>query len=126
MAALYIVAHVLMSRTALGRYIYAVGGNVEATRLSGVRVGAVVVFVYVLSGALSGLGGVVLASQLKSGSPTYGLAYELYVIAAVVVGGTSLSGGGGGRFCTLLRGVVIAGLYKGTKLPGGANVTQKG
>src|SRR3989454_4762570 len=125
MAALYIVAHVLMSRTALGRYIYAVGGNVEATRLSGVRVGAVVVFVYVLSGALSGLGGVVLASQLKSGSPTYGLAYELYVIAAVVVGGTSLSGGEGRPFGTLIGALIIAVIQNGMNLTGVESYTQK-
>ena len=125
MVALYIAAHVLMSRTALGRYIYAVGGNVEATRLSGVRVGAVVVFVYVLSGALAGLGGVVLASQLKSGSPTYGLAYELYVIAAVVVGGASLSGGEGRIFGTLIGALIIAVIQNGMNLTGVESYTQK-
>jgi ribose transport system permease protein len=125
MAALYIVAHVLMSRTALGRYIYAVGGNVEATRLSGIRVGAVVVFVYALSGALSGLGGVVLASQLKSASPTYGLAYELYVIAAVIVGGTSLSGGEGRIFGTLIGALIIAVIQNGMNLKGVESYTQK-
>ena len=125
MVALYIAAHVLMSRTALGRYIYAVGGNVQAARLSGVRVGAVVVFVYVLSGALSGLGGVVLASQLKSGSPTYGVAYELYVIAAVVVGGTSLSGGEGRIFGTLIGALIIAVIQNGMNLTGVESYTQK-
>jgi ribose transport system permease protein len=125
MVTLYIIAHVLMSRTALGRYIYAVGGNVEATRLSGVRVGAVVVFVYVLSGALAGLGGVVLASQLKSGSPTYGLAYELYVIAAVVVGGASLSGGEGRIFGTLIGALIIAVIQNGMNLTGVESYTQK-
>src|SRR2546425_4451642 len=125
LATLYVIAHVLMSRTVLGRYIYAVGGNVEATRLSGVRVGAVVVFVYVLSGALSGLGGVVLASQLKSGSPTYGLAYELYVIAAVVVGGTSLSGGEGRIFGTLIGALIIAVIQNGMNLTGVESYTQK-
>ena len=82
MAALYAVAHVIMTRTTLGRYIYAVGGCPEVARLSGVRVRAVLIFVYGLCGALAGLGGVVMASQLKSGSPTYGQMYELYVIAA--------------------------------------------
>jgi len=125
MAVLYLVAHVLMSRTTLGRYIYAVGGNVEAARLSGVRVGLVVVFVYVLSGALSGLGGVVLASQLKSGSPTYGLSYELYVIAAVVVGGTSLSGGEGRIFGTLIGALIIAVIQNGMNLTGVESYTQK-
>ena len=69
MAALYAVAHLLMSRTALGRYIYAVGGNAEAARLAGVRVKRVLLFVYAVSGLLAGLGGVVMASQLKSGAP---------------------------------------------------------
>jgi ribose transport system permease protein len=125
MLALYVGAHVLMSRTVVGRYIYAVGGNIEAARLSGVRVGAVLVFVYALSGALSGLGGVVLASQLKSGSPTYGLSYELYVIAAVVVGGTSLSGGEGRIFGTLIGALIIAVIQNGMNLTGVESYTQK-
>ena len=125
MLALYIVAHVLMSHTALGRYIYAIGGNVEAARLSGVRIGAVLVFVYGLSGALAGLGGVVMASQLKSGSPTYGLSYELYVIAAVVVGGTSLSGGEGRIFGTLIGALIIGVIQNGMNLTGVESYTQK-
>ena len=91
MLVLYAGAHVLMSRTRLGRYLYAVGGNREAARLSGVPVDRVLLFAYVVSAALAGLGGVIMASQLKSGSATYGNMYELYVIAAVVVGGASLS-----------------------------------
>jgi ribose transport system permease protein len=125
MAVLYVIAHVLMSRTVLGRYIYAVGGNVEATRLSGVRVGAIVALVYVISGALAGLGGVLLASQLKSGAPTYGLSYELYVIAAVVVGGTSLSGGEGRIFGTLIGALIIAVIQNGMNLTGVESYTQK-
>jgi len=93
MALLYIVAHLVMSRTVLGRWIYAVGGNRQAARFSGVPVRRVLFLSYVVSGLLAGLGGVVLASQLKSGSPTFGQMYELYVIAAVVVGGASLNGG---------------------------------
>jgi ribose transport system permease protein len=92
MAVLYGLAHILMSRMKLGRYLYAVGGNSEAARLSGVPVKRVLLFAYTASAALAGLGGVVMASQLKSGSPTFGRMYELYVIAAVVVGGTSLTG----------------------------------
>ena len=69
MVALYALAHVVMTRTALGRYIYAVGGNAQAARLSGVRVGWVLLFVYTVCGALAGLGGVVMASRLKSGAP---------------------------------------------------------
>ncbi len=122
---LYVAAHVLMSRTVLGRYIYAVGGNPEATRLSGIRVGGILVLVYVVSGALAGLGGVLLASQLKSGSPTYGLSYELYVIAAVVVGGTSLSGGEGRIFGTLIGAFIIAVIQNGMNLTGVESYTQK-
>jgi len=125
MAVLYVIAHVVMSRTVLGRYIYAVGGNAEATRLSGVRVGAIVLLVYVVSGALAGLGGVLLASQLKSGAPTYGLSYELYVIAAVVVGGTSLSGGEGRIFGTLIGALIIAVIQNGMNLTGVESYTQK-
>ena len=108
MAILYGVAHILMTRTKLGRYIYAVGGNPEAARLSGVPIHRVVLFVYAFCGALAGLGGVVMASQLKSGAPTYGQMYELYVIAAVVVGGTSLAGGEGKILGTLIGAFIIA------------------
>jgi len=125
MIILYVIAHVVMSRTVLGRYIYAVGGNIEAARLSGVRVNAILVLVYVISAAFAGLGGVMLASQLKSASPTYGLAYELYVIAAVVVGGTSLSGGEGRIFGTLIGALVIAVIQNGMNLTGVESYTQK-
>jgi ribose transport system permease protein len=116
MAVLFLVAHLLMKRMTLGRYIYAVGGNPEAARLSGVPVRRVLILVYVLSGALAGLGGVVMASQLKSGSPTYGQMYELYVIAAVVVGGTSLSGGEGDIFGTLIGAFIMAVIWNGMNL----------
>lgn len=125
MFALYVLAHVMMSRTTLGRYIYAVGGNPEAARLSGVPVRGVLVFVYAASGALAGLGGIVTASQLKSGSPTYGLMYELYVIAAVVVGGASLAGGQGRVFGTLIGALIIAVIQNGMNLTGVESYTQK-
>ena len=114
-----------MSRTKLGRYIYAVGGNAEAARLSGVRVGLILMTVYIVSGIVAGLGGVILASQLKSSSPTYGLAYELYVIAAVVVGGTSLSGGQGKILGTLIGALIIAVIQNGMNLTGVESYTQK-
>jgi ribose/xylose/arabinose/galactoside ABC-type transport system permease subunit len=79
MVLLFAAAHVVMSKTVLGRYIYAIGGNAEAARLSGVPVRRVVLLVYTLSGALAGLGGIITASQLKNGSPTYGLMYETCV-----------------------------------------------
>jgi ribose transport system permease protein len=125
MLVLYIAAHVLMSRMKLGRYIYAVGGNREAARLSGVPVRSVLLFAYAISGLLAGLGGVVMASQLKSGSPTYGQMYELYVIAAVVVGGTSLSGGEGKMFGTLIGAFIIAVIQNGMNLTNVEPYTQK-
>jgi len=125
MLALYIVAHLIISRTVYGRAIYAVGGNEEAARLAGIRVKRVLLSVYVVSGALAGLGGVVMASQLKSGAQTYGLMYELYVIAAVVVGGTSLAGGQGRIFGTLIGAFIIAVIQNGMNLTNVESYTQK-
>lgn len=125
MALLYLAAHLLMSRTVLGRYIYAVGGNAEAARLSGVRVRGILLFVYTISGLMAGLGGIILASQLKSGAPTYGLLYELYVIAAVVVGGASLSGGEGRIMGTLIGALMIGVIQNGMNLTGVESYAQK-
>jgi ribose/xylose/arabinose/galactoside ABC-type transport system permease subunit len=125
MAILYVIAHIIMSRTVLGRYIYAVGGNAEAARLSGVPVARVVILVYVVTDMLAGLGGVILASQLKGSNPNYGILYELYVIAAVVVGGSSLSGGEGKIFGTLLGAFLIAVIQNGMNLTGVDSNNQK-
>ncbi|HRI14592.1 MAG TPA: ABC transporter permease [Verrucomicrobiota bacterium] len=125
MALLYAAAHLMMKHTVLGRYLYAVGGNLEAARLSGVPVPRVIAFAYLASGALAGVGGMVMASQLKSGSPTYGQVYELYVIAAVVVGGTSLKGGEGGVLGTLIGAFIIAVIQNGMNLTGVESYTQK-
>lgn len=121
---LYVLAHILMSRTAFGRRIYAIGGNRDAARFSGVPVKRVLLIVYTLCGAMAGLGGVVTASQLKCGSPTYGRLYELYVITAVVVGGTSLSGGEGRILGTLVGALVIAVIQNGMNLTGVESYTQ--
>jgi ribose transport system permease protein len=125
MLLLYALAHVLMTRMVLGRYIYAVGGNAEAARLSGVPIRRTLLLVYTLCGGLAGLGGVVMASQLQSGAPTYGQMYELYVIAAVVVGGTSLSGGEGKVLGTLVGALIIAVIQNGMNLKGVESYTQK-
>ena len=125
MLTLYLAAHLMMSQTPLGRYIYAVGGNPEAARLSGVPIRTVLIFVYTICAVLAGLGGIVMASQLKSGSPTYGLMYELYTIAAVVVGGASLSGGAGKIFGTLIGAFIIAVIQNGMNLTGVEGYTQK-
>lgn len=125
MALLYVAAHLVMSHTVPGRWIYAVGGNRLAARFSGVPVRRVLFLSYVVSGLLAGLGGVVLASQLKSGSPTFGQMYELYVIAAVVVGGASLNGGTGRMFGTLIGALIIAVIQNGMNLMNVESYTQK-
>jgi ribose transport system permease protein len=118
LAVLYLIAHVFMSHTRLGRYIYAVGGNKEAARLSGVPVMFVIVFVYVVGGLAAGLGGCIQASQLNTGTPNMGIMFELYVIAAVVVGGTSLSGGTGRILGTLIGAFIISVIQNGMNLLG--------
>lgn len=125
MLILYALAHIMMSRMKLGRYLYAVGGNREAARLSGVPVERVLMFAYIASAVLAALGGVIMASQLKSGSPTYGNMYELYVIAAVVVGGASLSGGEGKMIGTLTGAFTIAVIQNGMNLTNIESYTQK-
>ncbi len=113
MALLYVVAHIVLTYSVWGRHLYAVGGNKEAARLSGVPVRRVVMTAYLVSGLLAGLGGVILASEQKAASPSYGNMYELYVIAAVVVGGTSLSGGRGKAFGTLIGALIIGVVRNG-------------
>ncbi|WP_395717143.1 ABC transporter permease [Prosthecobacter sp.] len=125
MLLLYAAAHVVMTQTTFGRHLYAVGGNTEAAFVSGVPVKRVILIAYLLCGLLAGLGGVVTASLLKSGSPTYGQMYELYVIAAVVVGGTSLSGGKGTMPGTLVGAFIIAVIQNGMNLTNVESNTQK-
>ncbi|MDG2486078.1 MAG: ABC transporter permease [Roseibacillus sp.] len=105
---LYVVAHIFMTRTKYGRYIYAVGGNMEAARLSGVPVTGVIILVYTLCGLLAGLGGCMEASRVNAATTVMGTGLELEVIAAVVVGGTSLFGGSGRIFGTLIGAFIIA------------------
>ena len=118
MLLLYGIAHIVMSHTSIGRYIYAVGGNPEAARLSGVPVKWVLVFVYTLCGLLAGLGGVMEASLHITGDPKSGTLVELQVIAAVVVGGTSLAGGQGKIFGTLVGALIIGVIRNGMNLTG--------
>ncbi len=125
LVALYLAAHIFMSRTRHGRYIYAVGGSEEAARLSGVPIRFVLILVYVASASAAGLGGCIQASQLNTGTPNLGIMYELYVIAAVVVGGTSLSGGKGRIFGTLIGAFIISVLQNGMNLLGIESYTQQ-
>lgn len=116
MLLVFVAAHVVLTRTKFGRYVYAVGGNSEAARLAGIRTDRVLLQVYVLSGVLAALSGILLASRVNSGQPNAGLMYELDVIAAVVVGGTSLFGGRGTVIGTLIGSLLIGVLRNGLNL----------
>jgi len=109
-----LASYAFLGNLKLGRYIYAVGGNEDAARASGINVGAVKMFAYTVCAALAGLAGVVLASRITTGQPNAGVGYELDAIAAAVIGGASLSGGvgsvGGTIQGALLMGVINNGL----------------
>jgi len=107
--AVYLAASVALNFTAWGRTVLAVGGNEDATRLMGLPANRVKASVYVLSGALAGLAGVILAAQFGAGQPIEGVGWELFAIASVVVGGTLLTGGVGSVGATL-AGVLLLGL----------------
>jgi len=112
-AAIVVIALVLLRKTRFGRYIYAVGGNERAARLSGLNVNRIKLLVYTLGGALSAVGGLIVTSKLNSATPTAGDGYELDSIAAVVIGGTSLSGGKGSVLGTILGALIIGVLNSG-------------
>jgi ribose transport system permease protein len=96
-----LLAVFITQKTKLGRYIYAIGGDETAARLSGIRINKVKLLVYMIGGALAALGGVIVTSRLDSAQPNAGISYELDAIAAVVIGGTSLNGGRGTVWGTL-------------------------
>lgn len=105
----YVVGSVVLNFTSTGRSVLAIGGNEDASRMMGLPVNRVKFLVYVLSGGLSGLAGVILASQFGAGQPIEGVGWELFAIASVVVGGTLLTGGVGSVGATL-AGVLLLGL----------------
>jgi len=109
---------ILISKTRFGRYVYAVGGNEEAAKLSGISIGAVKLWVFTISAFLSSVVGVLLAYKFKNGNPEYGIMWELDAIAAVVVGGTSLFGGRGSVFRTFIGALLIGILDNGLLLMG--------
>lgn len=117
-AAVTALAVFVMKKTRFGRYIYAIGGNERAARLSGIKVNRVKTLVYVLSGMLAAVGGILVTSRLDSAQPNAGAGYELDAIAAVVIGGTSLSGGRGFIMGTVLGAVIIGVLNNGLVLLG--------
>ncbi len=108
----------ILRRTTLGVHIYAVGGNMQAARLTGIKVSFVLLFVYAASGLLSGLGGLMSASRLYSANGNLGMGYELDAIAAVILGGTSFVGGIGTITGTLVGALIIATLNNGMTLMG--------
>ena len=111
-----ILTHVILRYTALGRAIYAIGGNEEAARLSGIPVRRVVLFTFAYSGLAAAIASMVLTGRLNSAQPSAGVMFELDAIAAVVVGGTSLFGGKGGVFGTLVGALIIGVINNGMNL----------
>jgi ribose/xylose/arabinose/galactoside ABC-type transport system permease subunit len=105
----YVIGSVVLNYTSTGRTVLAIGGGEDASRLMGLRTDRVKFLVYVASGCLAGLAGVVLASQFGAGQPIEGVGWELFAIAAVVVGGTLLTGGSG-SVLTTLAGVLLLGI----------------
>ena len=114
----YALAWFVLYRTTFGRYVYAVGGNEEAAKISGVRVRLVKFSVFGISGLLSALGGVILSARTTAGLPQAGETYELDAIAAVVIGGTSLFGGRGTLFGSLIGALIIGVVNNGLDLLG--------
>jgi ribose transport system permease protein len=124
-AAAVVLGQFILARTAFGRRVFAVGGNEEAARLSGVRTGWVKVQVFVLSGALVGLAAIVHTARPESANPNAGVGFELEAIAAVVVGGTSLMGGRGSVVASFLGVLIIAVIGAGLNQMGAAEPTKR-
>jgi len=111
-----IVASIVLNKTVLGRYTFALGSNEEAVRLSGVNVAFWKIVVYTVSGGICGIAGLLIASRLNSAQPALGQGYELDAIAAVVIGGTSLSGGTGTIIGTIIGAFIISVLTNGLRI----------
>lgn len=118
MIVIILIVSLIMNRTKLGRYMYAVGGNIEAARYSGINTKRVQLFAFTLSGVLAAFSGIVLASRMFSGQPTSGMGAELDAIAAVVLGGTSMTGGRGRISGTVIGVLIIGILSNGLNLMG--------
>jgi len=116
MLIIFILAYIVSKLTRFGRYVYATGGNINAARASGIKVNNVIISTFAISGFLSGLTGMVLASRLNSAQPTAGMGYELDAIAAVVLGGTNLFGGEGELWGTLVGAFIMGILNNGLNM----------
>lgn len=111
-----IAAHIMLNNTRFGRHIYAIGGNEQAARISGLNVGRIKIGVYTIAGLLAGLSGLVLTSRIGSGQAGLGVGYELDAIASAVIGGVSLSGGIGTIWGTMVGALIIGVLNNGLDL----------
>jgi ribose transport system permease protein len=121
----YLLAHAVLTRTTFGRYVYAIGGNEEATRLSGVSVRLHKTMIYAVSGLTSAMAAVLLTARLNSAQPVAGMMYELDAIAATVIGGTSLMGGEGTLGGTLVGALIMGVLRNGLNLLGVSSFLQQ-
>ena len=119
------ILYFILKKTTFGRRVYAVGGNEEASRLSGISVDRIKIYVYALTGMLAALAALILTSRLNSAQPTAGNMFELDAIAAVVLGGTSLTGGRGWIVGTLIGALIIGVLNNGLNLIGVSSFFQQ-
>jgi len=125
MAIVYLVAYILLTQLPIGRYIYAIGGNEEAVRLSGIKVKKYKIFAYVISGMTAATSGIVITSRLMSGQPMAGTGFELDAIAAVVLGGTDIAGGRGSIIGTIIGAFTLGVLTNGLNLLGVSPYVQR-
>ena len=125
MAVVYILAYIILNHMPLGRYIYAIGGNEEAVRLSGIKVKKVKIIAFLISGFTASVAGLIMTSRLMSGQPNAGVGFELDAIAAVVLGGTDIAGGRGHIFGTLLGAAIMGVLANGLNLMGISPYVQR-
>lgn len=118
------IFHFFLTKTELGRHIYAVGGNKEAAKLSGINVDKVLIWVYTLSGLMAAIAGIILMGRVNAAYPLAGLQYELDAIAAVIIGGASFFGGVGSIWGTMIGAIILAVIRNGLNLLGVSPDTQ--
>jgi len=123
--AVYLLAHVVLTHTRFGRYVYAIGGNEEATRLAGVSIRLYKSMIYGVSGLMSAVAAILLTARLNSAQPIAGMMYELDAIAATVIGSTSLIGGEGSLAGTLIGALIMGVLRNGLNLLGVSSFLQQ-
>ncbi|MBP2240258.1 ribose transport system permease protein [Cytobacillus eiseniae] len=111
-----VIGGIILNKTIIGRFTFAIGSNEEATRLSGVNVNKWKIIIYSIAGIFTGIGGIVMAARLNSAQPALGQGYELEAIAAVVIGGTSLSGGKGTILGTVIGALIMSVLTNGLRI----------